>query len=1538
MLSSNSYMRACVILTISVLLSASALCQTVVPTKGKEFWLGFMQNFIDNQSGEELQVFITSDQSTSGTLSIPQQGYSVNFNVAANTTTPLTLPNNIAEHYTSEVIESKGILIETQDTVSVFAINFNPNTADGTKVLPTKTLGTSYRVSSYPGIGSFHSELLVVATEDDTEIEITPSVATAGGNPAGVPFTVTLQRGESYQLKAGGSAEDLTGTQVKATEQSGACRPFAVFSGSSCAQVYETCTACDHLFEQNFPVKTWGTEFYSVPFTVSTDYKCTIRVLANQDNTNVNVNGTSVTLNSGEIYEVNDVQSVQCVTADKGISVTQYMQGLGCPGSNGVVGDPAMLILNDVNQKIDDITFSTVASANMDDHRMIVIAATEDIDQLTLDGAPVPSSSFALFPSCPSHSYADFTISEGSHTMSAPNGFSAYVYGFGAAETYAYSVGSFASRDLLNVELDSAFCDADSVLLDPEQNMFNTNWFMESNPEDTIFSGDQLLLTSPISPGVYIARGDVLVSGCVEEEFFLVETPESPSLEVTASDTVICENQSVQLSASLSPEGNNAYIYSWSNANTLNNPNVANPIATPTSSGWYVLEVSSFTGCTSTVTDSVFITVNPGGITDFRVNADRTIICEGEDIQFEADVEELIFEDNFDPGVSWGVWADIEDGMASSLCGSVGGNALYFNGNGDRFAETNDLNVQFGGTVSFWLKISSGVAPCDDADPGEDIILEYSVNGGAAWTPINTFAESAYPLFTQISANIPNGAFSTTTRFRWRQLSNSGNNEDNWMIDDVEISALHSNQFTYNWTDYNLDDNTISNPLATPQFDTTYVVEVFDPAFSCTYSDSISVQVGQQFTLQMTQDTSLCNGGMTELSAVPDVSGAFSYSWGPDDGSLNEIDSQTVEASPSATTTYSVDATSAYGCEATGETTVFLTDLVSTTASASSVEICAGDSIDLNASVVNGSSPLVFDWSNGGTSVSDMPATTVAPITDADFVFTATDTLSMCSVTDTISVLVYEEFSVAANNDTTVCDASGLPLSVVTDATENINWSWSPSGILDDPSSDSPQVTANQSAQFVVTGANDFGCAKTDTVQVNVAFYEFDLGPDLVMCPGDTIVLNSGAEAASYNWSTGSTADSTLVTSPGIVTFNATSAEGCTVSDQVEITAEPSPNVSLQSPAVLCEGDTVLLDAENSGSTYNWSDDSHGQTLTVNQSGEYWVEVTNAAGCVETDTVLLDFSANPVVGLEDEVTICNGDFLTLDAGGDGVDYDWNSSHQTQSITVGDSGVYVVEVTNADDCATFDSTIVSVVPYPEVDLGSQLTLCEGEEVTLDAGNPGLTHEWSTGEDTQTITVTESGNYLVIVSNEACEVIEDVSVGVFPLPESNLRSSVKYCFGMEEDPLVLDAGDGGATYAWRNGEDDQQITVFAPGYYEVTITTAFGCQATFSSEVEENCSSHMLYIPNAFTPDGDGLNDVFRVYGEGVVEYKMLIFDRWGTLVFESEDMNQAWRGEVRGGEKYPEHEVFTYRVIYKYEEEDLSISDPVEKTGNITLIR
>jgi hypothetical protein len=215
-------------------------------------------------------------------------------------------PQSSAEHLSSGVIESLGVHITAVDSVSVFAVNYGSTSEDIMKVLPVQSLETEYIVSSFPGLGhSFASEALIVATEDNTEIEIISTVNTIGGPMGGVPTVINLNQGESYQFQASGNNASLSGTRITGTSASGSCRPFAVFGGVECAEIpitSPTCGACDHVCDQVPPLSTWGNEYYTVPPDISlgiTSYVYT--VIAEQNGTIVTINnGTPFTLNAGQ--------------------------------------------------------------------------------------------------------------------------------------------------------------------------------------------------------------------------------------------------------------------------------------------------------------------------------------------------------------------------------------------------------------------------------------------------------------------------------------------------------------------------------------------------------------------------------------------------------------------------------------------------------------------------------------------------------------------------------------------------------------------------------------------------------------------------------------------------------------------------------------------------------------------------------------------------------------------------------------------------------------------------------------------------------------------------------------------------------------------------------------------------------------------------------------------------------------------------------------------------------------------------------------
>lgn len=1489
-----------------------------------------MNNYEVEPQWEELNLFITSDQSTVGTVEIPGQGYSQAFNVTANQTTTVTLPNDIAEHFSNQIVEQRGIFVSTTDTVSVFAINFNGFTADGSKILPVKSLGTEYRISSYHGILSYGSEFLIVATEDDSEIEIIPSVLTLGGDLPGVPFTVELDRGESYQVKAGDSDGDFMGTVIRGTEANGDCRPFAVFSGTSCVNVPTGCGACDHIFDQNFPVNTWGTNYYVVPWDFTTQY--TYRILANENNTTVQIDGAApFNLNAGEWTEYNSETIEHCVTADKGISVTQYMEGQSCAST----GDPVMCILNDETQKIDDVTFSTVESTVITQHGLNIIINTADVGTLQLDGVVLDPSEFEPFPACPGHSFAQVAIAEGSHKLEAPNGFTAYVYGTGSAESYAYSVGSFTPTPPINSS--NVFCSSNEVTLGVDPTLSNIYWYAESDPETVIGTGPELVLTPPIITDIYVGVGGQFQSGCIEEEFFSVEAPDPPVLTTTGT-IELCEFQTAEIS--VMPEFNpDAFTYSWSPTTGLSDPNIANPIVTASETMTYYVTVSTLNGCGGNV-DSVMVEVTDGNITSFNPISDVYSICSGEQAQFNLDIQESVFEDNFDPGVSWGLWDDVQNGSESDACGAAAGNALWFNGAGQRSAETIDVDVSTGGSVQFSLLIGATTFPCDNADFGEDVVLEFSTNGGADWDVMETFPENLYANFTDITVDIPAAAETANTRFRWRQLANSGNNQDNWAIDNVYVGVTLTDTYQYEWSpNYELTGIDISDPIATPLLDTTYYVTMTDPLTGCDYIDSLVIDVGQGFNLDMSPDEILCDLQGVQISATPDIAGEYEWFWTGDGLSNPFIEDPT--ASPQATTSYAVEVFSSQGCSADGEVTITVNQLLDLTVSVSESSICAGQEIVLSGVVDGTVNDLTYEWTpNASIADPDQSTTNASPTEDTEFVLTVTDDQSGCTLTDEIAVEVFDSFELDAGDDQELCVVNGFQLTATPDTNDPLQYLWDNPTALDNPGIQSPTITQDGTYTFTVTATNPIGCSATDDVTVTLLFESFDLGPLIDACQGETVTLETGYGADyTHSWSTTEDTPTIDVTTSGIYSVTVDSPEGCSYTDEIEVVVHELPVVDLGADPGLCEGDIYTLDAGNPGEDYEWNTTQSTQTIDVSVTDTYSVTVTDQSGCEGSGSIDLVFHVNPIVNLPEEYTMCEDEFLTLDAENPGSVYEWSTDEATQTITVNEEGIYSVTVTNEFNCSSDDNMQLFIATYPVVDLGPDAAYCEGDVVDLDSQNPGLNNIWSNDSTASVIQVTQAGLYSVTVDNGYCFTSDDINLIFNPLPVRSTPEDSLMCFNDPPYEMILNAENNGSTFAWNTGSEEQSIAINQPGLYAVEVTTAFGCSLVFHTVVEEFCVGDFLFLPNAFTPDNDGVNDVFRAEGTSVADFEMTIFNRWGDVVFATNDFESHWDGSYQNGTHYVESEVYTYIVKYRYIKEiDGSLSEWQDKKGHVTVIR
>lgn len=1652
-------LSACLLLTVGY-----GWAQTQpLDTKGREFWLGFMQNASGTQ---QLSVKIAADQATTGTVSVPLAGWSSPFSVSANGVVSVSVPN-LYEVTGSETVLDRGVHIVAVEPITVTAVNYQNQTTDATQVLPVASLGTNYRVDALPGTSTafqngqyiFRSEFLIVATEDGTEVSITPSAATTAGHAAGVPYTVQLNAGQAYQVQAISGLTDLTGTVVTGTDQSGPCRPFAVFGGSMCAVM--NCAACDHVNEQMAPVDTWGTAFHTVP--VGNLAAWGFRVLANENNTAVTIDGGApIILSAGGMHTVASTGQPACITSDKPVSVAQFMVGATCAGT----GDPSLLLLSADDRTSTVATFTTLFSTQPTvNHYISVVIPSAAVGQLLLDGNPIAPASFSTYAGCAGLSHAKVPVTVGSHQLTSATGFLAYAYGLASGESYLYTI---SNNMAVPAPQDTVICSSGPVTLTAPIPLANAQWTAASDPSTVLANGNSYSFT-PDHNDVYRVDGEILPSGCPQHFEFQVGLPVQPQLSLTANaepGTDVCQYSPVQLNtgAIADPDW---FDLNWSPSAQVSDPTIPNPVAYPAQTTWFKLVVTSPMGCGSAM-DSILVQVQPSNIFGVRTTVADDSICSGNGTTLHAEVERVLYADAFE-GAPAAWWNAVLGATASSACGSVAGSALYFNGAAVRSTTSPPMSITNGGVVHFALKIAAASAPCDDADPGEDVILEYSTDG-VAWQTLATYNEAAYPAFTPVAAPIPVlGAAGNALRLRWRQPLHSGAGQDNWSLDNVLITR-YEDASPVTWTPLpDLDNPAIAAPTATPGADTWYHAEVTGVS-GCVYSDSILVRVAPPFAIQAINDTVRCGPAGVQLQAQVTSGTGISWTWAPASG-LSAANVHNPVATPSATTLYTVTASNAWGCTDNEQLTLAVSGLTAVGASASDLSICHGESVDLAATVTT-TGTYALAWSPAVTSPASA-TTTATPTATTNYTCTTTDLATGCQLNAAVMVNVSPAYELDLAPDTTVCSALGLPLPVTHNVPTPYQAAWTPAANLNAANILQPTILVDNSATYVLTLTDAAGCTTTDSIQVTVAFENLvtpvnmsacqgatlvldagypgstyawsnnsnsqsiavtqpgqytvtitdvqacqvvktfnatfnplpvvDLGPDLSLCGQSTHVINAGNAGSAVVWSNGSTGPQLTVEASGTYSVTVTTPHGCQAADAVQITLNAAPVDELQD-VTLCEDQAVVLDAGNAGATYAWSTGATGQAIAPGASGLYTVTITTpqqcsatfdaqvtlmplvlvdlgpdlvrcageqtvldpgplaasylwntgtttqalnvqASGtyvlaatngyCSDSDTVNVHFDPVPENTIADQ-TACTGQTITLDAGNAGATFEWSQGSTDQIIGVATPGTYTVTITNAHDCSASYSAVVGFVPPPVVDLGADTALCAGQWLTLDAANAGLGHVWSTGSTAPSIQVGANGTYAVTVDNGYCSNSDEVMVLFNPLPSPMPMHQFFVC--LDDDPhyVEIDAGNPGSAFLWNDGQHGQVARATDYGWKEVIITNVHGCSLTDSALVSEFCRP-TIFIPNTFTPNGDGRNDLWMVQGNNIAQLDLNVFDRWGEVIFHATDVDHGWDGTMNG---LPvANDVYVYQVVYRLRE-DSSGRAGFEQTrmGHVQVLR
>lgn len=427
---------------------ATSLAAQNISTEGKDFWLGFMENH--ETSTIDLEIFISAADTTEGIVEMPFQDWSTSFITYPGITAKITVPTNYAMNRGSGIIADKGIHITSEKNVSVYALNKRSRSSDATVILPSISLGKKYfsmaHMEPNGGGPSLYSEILIVAITDQTELQITPSVLTTDGNLADLPFEITLNEGQTYQLQ---SNYDLTGSKIETiNSEQGDCKNFAVFGGNEWTRIGECNGAQDNLYEQMFPVNTWGKEFISIPYKTRIGGDI-LKILASEDSTTFSVNDAfEYTLNAGEFRSML-ISSRAFIKSDKPISIGQFSRSQSC---DRVPADPFFIMLSPLEQRLKKVTFNALEIHVVDRYYLNVIVPSSGVDKTFLNGNNI-SSAFNPVASNPDYSYAQIDIEEGNHTIECDEGFIAYVYGYGDIESFGYATG--VSLQNLNLKIES---------------------------------------------------------------------------------------------------------------------------------------------------------------------------------------------------------------------------------------------------------------------------------------------------------------------------------------------------------------------------------------------------------------------------------------------------------------------------------------------------------------------------------------------------------------------------------------------------------------------------------------------------------------------------------------------------------------------------------------------------------------------------------------------------------------------------------------------------------------------------------------------------------------------------------------------------------------------------------------------------------------------------------------------------------------------------------------------------------------------------
>jgi len=457
--------------------------------------------------------------------------------------------------------------------------------------------------------------------------------------------------------------------------------------------------------------------------------------------------------------------------------------------------------------------------------------------------------------------------------------------------------------------------------------------------------------------------------------------------------------------------------------------------------------------------------------------------------------------------------------------------------------------------------------------------------------------------------------------------------------------------------------------------------------------------------------------------------------------------------------------------------------------------LCFGDSIVLDATMPSAS----YLWSDNSSA-----ATLKVKQTGT---FWADVTVNGCTKRDSITINIDPSIQPTLGNDTSICFGDSITLNTSVTGAANL---WN-----DNSTNSTLKVKQSGIYSVTVTAGN---CTKVDSITITVnPNFTVDIGVDTTLCFNDSILLNATTLSASYLWSNNSTTSGLQISSKGTYWVDV-SVNGCTKRDSISIIIHDELPLFLGNDTTICFNDSVQFNLDFLGYSYLWSDGSTDSVFTIKREGAFWADLT-LNGCVTRDSIYVSIFNSTLINLGNDTTLCFGDSIILNIDiPPPVIVKWSDNSTNSSLKVKSTGFYYVDVTLVD-CTIRDS--IAILFTSEIGTNffpNDTTLCNGDSIDFDFGQPNQSYLWSDSTTISSNTFKQEGLYWLEISENGCASRDSLSLRIKEQPIINLGPDTSLCEGELFGTSYSNLNTG---YLWNTGSNDTSIAVKTTGIYWLEV---------------------------------------------------------------------------------------------------------------------